>query len=89
MTKTLPISEARSRLLDLPEEFEKQAGTIIVTRHGKNVLAILPWEFYEAIEETLEVLGDEGLMADLRRSLKEAERGRMIPWEKVKRGLKL
>ncbi len=89
MTRTLAISEARSRLLDLPAELEKEAGMVIVTKHGKNVLAILPWEFYEAIEETLEVLSDEGLMADLRKSLEEAERGKLVSWEQVKKRHKL
>lgn len=89
MTKTLAISDVRARLLELPEELEKESAVIAVTRRGRSVLAILPWDVYESLEETLEVLGDEELMAALRKSLAEAGRGKTIPWEKVKRGLKL
>ncbi len=89
MTKTLAISEARNRLLDLPDELEKKSGMVIVSRRGEKVLAILPWEFYEAIEETIEILGDEVLMAALKKGLGEGKKNRLIPWEKVKREMAL
>ena len=60
-----------------------------VTRRGKPVLAVMPWELYEAIVETLEVMGDEDLMAALRQSIKEANEGKVIPWEQAKRKLGL
>jgi len=73
----------------MPDEMEGQAVVVAVTKHGRNVLAILPWEFYETIEETLEILGDESLMAALRKSAKEIKHGKLIPWEKVKKELQL
>jgi len=44
---------------------------------------------YESIIETLEILSDPDLMAQLRRSIKEADEGRTIPWERVKEELEL
>ena len=89
MTRTMPIIEARKKLTLLPEQFEKdpKAKSVTVTRRGKPVLAIMPYELYEAIVETLEIMGDEELMAALRQSIKEAESGKGIPWEQVKRKL--
>jgi hypothetical protein len=49
----------------------------------------MPWELYEAIVETLEIMGDEELMDALRQSIKEAEEGKAIPWEQAKRELSL
>ncbi len=91
MTKTLSITQARSRLLELAEDLNRPpAGSAVtVTKRGKPVLAVMPWEFYESLMETLEILGDEDLMRALRRSVKEARAGRTIPWEKVKRDLDL
>lgn len=89
MTKSLCISEARNKLLEMADELGDQPIVVAVTRRGKNVLAILPWEFYETLEETLDVLADEDLMVSLRRSLKEAKRGKIIPWEKAKKELEL
>lgn len=44
---------------------------------------------YESIIETLEIMGDEDLMASLRQSIQEREEGKTIPWEQVKRELNL
>jgi PHD/YefM family antitoxin component YafN of YafNO toxin-antitoxin module len=91
MIRTMPIIEARKKLTTLPEQFEKEPDTkaVAVTRRGKPVLAVLPWELYEAIVETLEVMGDEELMVALRQSIKEVKEGKVIPWEQAKRKLGL
>jgi len=91
MPKTLSITQVRSQLLELAEELNRssRAGPVTVTKRGKPVLALLPWELYESLTETLDILGDETLMRSLRQSLKEARAGKTIPWEKVKRNLGL
>lgn len=60
-----------------------------VTRRGQPVLAVMPWELYQSVAEALEIMGDEDLMAALRKSIKEAEEGKVIPWERIKKGLGL
>lgn len=87
MTLTLPIITARDQLTRLPEELARNTGTVTVTRHGEPVLAILPWNLYESIVETLEILGDQQLMAQLRQGIQEADEGKTIPWEQVKQEL--
>ena len=74
MTREMPIVQARKDLTRLPEQFEREpeAGAVAVTRRGRPVLAIMSWEFYEAIVETLEIMGDE----DLLKALKEEYSGR-------------
>jgi len=44
---------------------------------------------YESLIETLEILGDAQLMADLAASDEDVAAGRVIPWGKVKRELGL
>jgi antitoxin YefM len=85
----MPIIKARDRLTSLPEELAEDPGAIAVTRRGEPVLAILPWDLYESIMETLEILGDEELMAALRQSIKEASEGKAVPWDRAKRELNL
>lgn len=91
MTRSLQMIEARNRLTNLTEEFEREpeSGAIAVTRRGKPVLAIMPWELYESIVETLEVLGDQKMMAALRQGVREATQGKGVPWEKARRKLRL
>jgi antitoxin YefM len=85
MVNDMPITTARHELTSLPGRLEKEPGAITITRRGKPVLAILPWEMYETLLETLEVLGDPELMETLRRSLRELEQGQAIPWEEAER----
>lgn len=83
MERRLPITRARHELTSLPERLAADPGAVAITRRGEPVLALLSWELYEALIETLDVLGDEDLMADLRRSLDEAQKGETLPWESV------
>ena len=89
MPKSLSIIEARKKLTNIPELFEQEAdlGVVAITRRGRPVMAIMPWELYEALEETLEILGDEALMMQLRESIEELKAGQFIPWEEIGAGV--
>ena len=83
-TKELSTVDARRTLTKLPEELGNNPATIAVTRRGKPVLAIMTWEDYQAILETLEILSDEKTVQQLRRSIKEVKEGKTIPREEAK-----
>ena len=89
MDKTYPIRDLRqniSRIADRLTE-EPGAGAITVTKRGKPVLAVMSWDLYESIVETLEVLGDEALVAELRQGIQEVEADEGIPWKQARRDL--
>jgi len=73
MLSNIPITEARNELTSLPEKLAQQGGTLAITRRGKPVLAVMTWEHYEAILETIEILGDANLMANLHQGITEAK----------------
>jgi antitoxin YefM len=50
---------------------------------------VMPWDLYESLVETLEVLGDRELMEALRRGLAQADEGDLVPWHEVKGELDL
>ena len=54
MIKHIPISETRKIKNTLASELGPD-DMVSVTNRGKEVLAILPWETYEALIETLEI----------------------------------
>ena len=85
----ISIAKVRETLTALPERLAKDHETIAVTRRGKPVLAIMEWELYESLVETLEIMSDPELMRNLRASIQEAQSGKTIPWEKVKQELGL
>jgi antitoxin YefM len=81
--KTYSISEIREEITRLPEQFEQEPGAVTVTRHGKPILAILPWELYESIMETIEIMGDIESMAAFRQGVRDIEEGRVKPLDDV------
>lgn len=90
MQKVLSIVEARNRLTQLPEELERENGNAVtITRRGKPVLAVMPYDLYDSIVETLEVMSDPTLMALLRQSIQEADNGKLLEWETVEQELAL
>ncbi len=84
MLKTLKITAAREQLTSIRNKMRTDE-TIAVTSRGKRVLALMRWETYDAIRETLSILEDEELMKKLRQSIKEAEEGKLIPLEDVEK----
>jgi PHD/YefM family antitoxin component YafN of YafNO toxin-antitoxin module len=86
---TYSISAIREEITRLPEHFDREPDAVTVTRHGKPVMAILPWELYEALIETLEVMSDAELMAAFRQGAQELAEGKGQSRDNVKRDLGL
>jgi len=62
---------------------------VTITRRGQPVLAVLPWEFYESIVETLDILGDPEMGRVLRESLEDLKRGRLVSNAEAKKRLRV
>jgi len=74
--ESMSVTAARERLTGLVKQLSRdRLATVQVTRRGEPVLAIMPWALHESIAETLEILGDEELMAALRQSIKAIQDG--------------
>ena len=87
MTRSLPMADARRLLGRISEELEASPTreAVAVTRRGKPVMAILSWELYESIVETLEILGDEEMVAALRQGIRDIREGRTFGMDEIER----
>lgn len=87
----LAMAEARKQLPRLADTLEKhpEFGAVKITKRGKPVLAVLSWDLYESVVETMEIMSDPELMAAFRQGVKEMEEGKAIPLEQFKRELGL
>ena len=83
-TENIPIVQARAMLSQLPEQLSAENRAVALTRHGKPVLAVMPWELFESIMETMEIMGDADMMAALRQGIEDVREGNLIPLEQVK-----
>jgi len=76
MAKTVPVRELRAELANLLDEVTERREHVIVTRHGRPAVAIVPIDEYEALEETAEILSDPETLADIRKSRADFKAGR-------------
>ncbi len=89
MAKTIPFTEARSRLSELLDDIERGHEHVVITRNGRPAAVLIPAAELEAIEETLEILQDEDLMQALRESEDDVRAGRLSTISEVRRELGL
>ena len=73
--QSIPITEARNKFMKLPDQAAKDQ-VIAVTRRNKEVMAVMSWEMYEGLLETLEVLSDRELMNNLKKGVEDVKAGR-------------
>lgn len=83
----LSVTEARRLLTQLPERLTPEKSVIPLTRRGEPVIALMSWELYESITQTMEVMADEEIMDAKRRSAKDITAGRVHSHEEVKANL--
>jgi prevent-host-death family protein len=84
--RQIQISEARRRLSELYKEMGPDE-TVSITSRGKQVFALMPWELYESLNETIAIMGDPVSMEALKRGIQDMNSGRITDWEKAKQEL--
>ncbi|MGE2833986.1 type II toxin-antitoxin system Phd/YefM family antitoxin [Mycobacterium sp. SMC-4] len=80
---TLPLAEVRANLSKLVDEAVRTHLRIEVTRQGRRAAVILSADDYDAIMETLAILGDQELMREVRAAEVEAGRGEIFTIDEV------
>ena len=78
----LTATKARNNFADLLKEAENEV--VQITQHNKPAVAVMSWNIYESLLETLEILSDPETLERLRQGEKDVEAGRVEDWEKVK-----
>lgn len=89
MAKTVPFTEARTRLSELFDEVEQRHEHVIITRNGHPAAVVVSADEYEALEETLDVLNNEETLMALRESEEDVQAGRVFTLDAVRRELGL
>ena len=84
----LTITEARNKFMKLPDETADNQ-ILAVTRRNKEVMAVMSWELYEGLLETIEILADAKLMSDIKKGIKDIESGKTYTIEESRKRLGL
>jgi antitoxin YefM len=79
----IPVTKAKSKLLDIIRKIESSDDTIAITKNGVPEAVLLSMSKFEGLVETLAVLSDEKAMKSLRKSIKEAGEGKWLDFDEV------
>lgn len=77
------VSEAKNKLLDLIRRMKHKQEVVAITRDGVPSAVLLSMDQFEGLMETIEILSDQKSIHSLRRSLKQAEKGKWISHDAV------
>ena len=75
MTETLPLATVKAKFSEIVDRVERQQDRVIVTRNGKPAAVLMSPEDLDSLEETLAVMSDRSLTAQIRASEKAAASG--------------
>jgi antitoxin YefM len=68
MSETLPLSSVKAHLSELVDRVEDQHDRVVLTRNGKPAAVLVSHDDLESLEETLAIMSDPSLMAQIRES---------------------
>jgi prevent-host-death family protein len=83
LQKILPVTKVKRELLDILKSMEEEYSTITMTRNGEPVGVMMTPDRYEALLETIEILGDNKILQTLRASQKDFKSGRVYTHDEV------
>jgi antitoxin YefM len=79
----LPVTKVKRDLLDILKRMEEEEATIAVTRNGEAVGIMMSLARYDALMETIEILGDPKVLKSLEKSKEDFKAGRVFSHEEV------
>ena len=79
----IPVSKAKSGLLDLIRRIEDSNDAIAITKNGVPEAVLISMKKFKGLMETLEILADEKAMKSIRKSIKEARKDVWLDFDKV------
>ena len=81
--KTLPLSEVKAKLSQLVDEVESRDERVVITRKGRPAAVLISQDDLESWQETLAITSDRALMTEIRRGIRQLERGETVDYEEV------
>lgn len=83
MINTITLKELRPGLPDVIDRIDAKFDRYVVTRRGKPVCVMMSIEDYEAMVETMEILGDKALVKRIKKAEADYKAGKAVALEKV------
>ena len=75
MPETLPLATVKARFSEIVDRVARQQDRVIVTRNGQPAVVLVSTDDLERLEETLAIMSDRSLTAQVRASEKAIAAG--------------
>jgi prevent-host-death family protein len=69
LTEQMPLADVKNRLSEVVDRLQREHGRVVITKHGRPAAVVLSIDDLESLEETLDIMGNAPLMADIREAL--------------------
>jgi len=79
----IPVTKAKSDLLDLIRNIKDSNDTVAITKNGVPEAVLISMKKFDGLLETLDILSDDKAMKSIRKSIKEAEKGMWLDMDEV------
>ena len=74
----IPVTQAKAKLLDIVRQIGDTDDTIAITKNGVPETVMLSMKKFEGFLETIDILSDSEMVAQLRASSKDIQAGKLI-----------
>jgi len=82
MMDQMPLAEVKNRLSEVVDEVEREHARVVITKHGRPAAVVMSAADLESLEETLDIMGNAKLLADIKGAVMELGAGAAVPLSK-------
>jgi antitoxin YefM len=79
--KHVPISSAKTRLLELLRQVEENRENVVITKNGLPKAVLLSYEDFAGLLETIEILADAKTLRGIKAGLQDVKANRIVRLE--------
>lgn len=81
--RSINVTEAKKKLLEIIREADESFERYCIMRNGEPKAILMSADDYLGWIETLEILSSKQAVKEIRQARKEADAGKVIPFEKI------
>ncbi len=67
----MPLADVKNRLSEVVDSLEREHGRVVITKHGHPAAVVISVQDLDSLEETLDVMDSQALLADIREAMAE------------------
>jgi antitoxin YefM len=75
ISEQMSLADVKNRLSEVVDMLEREHGRVVITKHGRPAVVVLSVGDLESLEETLDVMDSEDLLAGIREGLADLAAG--------------